>query len=306
MNSNKKLNHSTLQLPDTKGMVEMTPKWLRSNVVRFFKRIIFRLPSVAGPVLHKASVWAQGQAWDVPLAKMNSSVVQYPHGCELTSCKMDIPILPPRMEEKYIYIIPRGVCSVLVGPLGAARVTLQSTFPRAFCPTEELSRDPQLQWDWRHLMAHRMDWWRQFTSCWCWQSPAWIKFSEGSTMITSSNPTAGSTSPSPELSLDISSHSFRRGPRGHKIFGHSNSVVVFCSGSGFLLWSKTGRGCHCKQCLTPLRATGGDSSLPLRQQIHVDQVGPHKLGRTNLLCWSCIYIVLIHPLLSAPAPGQSD
>lgn len=102
--------------------------------------------------------------------------------------------------------------------------------------------------------------------------------------ITSSNPTAGSTSPSPELSLDISSHSFRRGPRGHKIFGHSNSVVVFCSGSGFLLWSKTGRGCHCKQCPTPLRATGGDSSLPLRQQIHVDQVGPHKLGRTNLLC----------------------
>jgi len=70
---------------------------------------------------------------------------------------MDIPIAPPRMEEKYIYIIPRGVCSVLFGPLGAARVTLQSTFPRAFCPTEELSRTPQLQ-HWGHLMAHRMDW----------------------------------------------------------------------------------------------------------------------------------------------------
>ena len=205
--------------------------------------------------------------------------------CEVTSCKMDIPIVPPRMEEKYIsfpeasapfYLdhlaLPGSPCSPRSqGPSAQQRNCQGPAAPGLGAPHGAQDGLVTSVHQLLRLLVLAVTLWS-------------IKFSEGSTMITSSNPTAGSTSPSPELSLDISSHSFRRGPRGHKIFGHSNSVVVFCSGSGFLLWSKAGRGCHCRQCPTPQRATGGDSSLPLRQQIHVDQVGPHKLGRTNLLC----------------------
>ena len=131
--------------------------------------------------------------------------MQYPHGCdhcEVPSCKMDIPIAPPRMEEKYIYHSQRRLLRS-IWTTWRCQGHLAVHVPKGLLPNRGTVKDPAapalgaphgaqdgLVTSVHQLLVLAVTLW-------------WIKFSEGSTMITSSNPTAESTSPSPELSLDI-------------------------------------------------------------------------------------------------------
>ena len=156
-------------------MVEMTPKWLRSNVVRFFKRRIFRQT----PECRWACASQGFSVGSGPRGMCHSRkwrvLVQYPHGCEMLwsdFLQNGHPYCTPKNGgEIYIYHSQRRLLRS-IWTTWRCQGHLAVHVPKGLLPNRGTVKDRQLQ-DWGHLMAHRMDWWRQFTSCsgcWCWQS----------------------------------------------------------------------------------------------------------------------------------------